>query len=150
MSPQLCCPSSIYLTAVIQTQQTPLIEWMRPTRALNWCNDGEREQFPFLHIMVAVLGGSPVERQFIMCPSSWPCHCRNRQAHVCMNYKPSHLPSPSSLPPSRTVEVWHRGERENMGLLQYARVLKCIFICPSRPKSAEVCTELCRTKSKPA
>lgn len=103
--------SLVYRTAVSQTKQTPLIVCVRPTRVLNWCNDGEREQFPFLPTSWWLFSEGPGGRQFIMCPSPWPCHWRNRQAHVCMNYPPSHLPSPPSLPPTLTVEIWHRGER---------------------------------------
>ena len=31
----------------------------------------------------------PNGKQFIMCPSSWACHQRSMQAHVCINYTPS-------------------------------------------------------------
>lgn len=80
---------------------------LRPTRVLNWCNDGEREQFPFLPTSWWLCSEVPGGSQFIMCPSPWPCHWRNRQAHVCMNYQPSHLPNP----PSHIVDIWHRGEK---------------------------------------
>lgn len=110
--------SLVYRTAVSQTKQTLLTVCFRPTRVLNWCNDGEREQFPSLPTSWWLCSEGPGGRQFIMCPSPWPCHWRNRQAHVCMNYQPSHLRSPPSL----TVESWHGGAR-TWGF----RVLKCIF-----------------------
>lgn len=113
-----CLLSPVYRAAASQSKLTQCVRvpalhararacvCARPTRVLNWCNDGEREQFPFLPTSWWRCSEGPGGRQFIMCPSPWPCHRRNRQAHVCMNYAPSHLGSPphppASPPPSRT------------------------------------------------
>lgn len=97
----------VYRSAVSQTRQTLLILCVKAHTRPNWCNDGERERFPFLPTSWWLCSEVPGGRQFIMCPSPWPCHWRNRQAHVCMNYQPSHLPNP----PSHTVEIWHRREK---------------------------------------
>lgn len=121
-------PSLVCRTAVGQMRQTLLVVCRRPTRVLNWCNDGEREQFPFLPTSWWRYSERPGGRQFIMCPSPWPCHWRNRQAHVCMNYQPSHLRSLPPPPPFFPPSLWRfdTEEREH-GELEYERVLKCIF-----------------------
>lgn len=73
--------------------------------------------------MVAVFGGSRWKAIYHVPLPPGPVTGGNRQAHVCMNYQPSHLPSPPlPSPPSLTDTE----EREHGGL-EYARALKCIF-----------------------
>lgn len=122
--PQTCRPLSL-AQRLVKTQQTPLGARVRPTRVLNWCNDGEREQFPFLPTSWWRCSEGPGGRQFIMCPSPLALSLGGTGRHMCawITNPPTYpaLPSPP-LPPSLTDTE----EREHGGL-EYARALKCIF-----------------------
>lgn len=106
--PQTCRPLSL-AQRLVKTQQTPLGARVRPTRVLNWCNDGEREQFPFLPTSWWRCSEGPGGRQFIMCPSPLALSLGGTGRHMCawITNPPTYpaLPSPPSLP------HWHRGER---------------------------------------
>lgn len=79
--------------------------------------------------MVAVLGGSRW-RAIYHVPLLLALSLEE-QAGTCVHELPTLPPSRSSLPPSLPPggDLTQRGEREseNMGLLESARVLKCIF-----------------------
>lgn len=75
----------------------------RPTHnALNWCNDGERERFPFLPTSWWLCVEVPDGRQFIMCPSLGLS--LGEQAGTCVHELPA-------LPPS-TCSQWGEANKQ--------------------------------------
>lgn len=92
----------------------------RPTRVLNWCNDGEREQFPFLPTSWWLCSEVPGGRQFIMCPSFLALSLEE-QAGTCVHELPR-------TPPLHLPSLWRFDtERRQHGGSEYAGELKYIF-----------------------
>lgn len=78
----------------------------RPTHnGLNWCNDGERERFPFLPTSWWLCMEVPGGRQFIMSPS--PGLSLGEQAGTCVHELPPLPPSAGS----QCVKPTSRGEK---------------------------------------
>lgn len=122
----------VYRAVVNYKKQTLLRVCTRPTRVPNWCNDGERERFPFLPTSWWLCSEGPGGRQFIMCPSPLALSL-DEQAGTCV-----HELLPPTLPPTKHPSVLcgdfiKRGERTSgIRVLKSIKVhIYFVHLCPS-------------------